>query len=359
MTAVPPATSNAQRWLAQLQRGEDLAPDDARSLARALIEEDLPEALVGALLSALSSKGESEEEIFAFAQTLRERARAFPGPREAGAVDLCGTGGATRPTFNISTVSAFVVAGAGASVAKHGNASARGPCGSSDLLEALGLPVKTSVAFAEASWREARLAFLHAPLFHTATRRVAPVRRALGTRTIFNLLGPLTSPAAVRFQLVGCLSKPYARSAAATLARVGVERFLLVHGARGADELVPDGPGWTLGGGSTEGALRLEEGRVDPREYLSRGECRGDLSPLPPVAAAETTRRVLSGKEQEARMGAVLLTSGAALEVSRHARDLAEGVALARAAIEEGRAREKLESLTALSRSRTWASEAM
>ncbi|MDE1820769.1 MAG: anthranilate phosphoribosyltransferase [Euryarchaeota archaeon] len=350
---VDPSTGPAA--LQHLVQGEDLGPEEAREVAEGLLTGAFPPEVVASLLTALAAKGESPEELYAFSSTLRARARPFPGPAEAGAVDLCGTGGAKTPTFNISTVSAFVLAGAGVPVAKHGNVSARRPCGSSDVLSALGLPVLRSVAFAEASWRKERLCFLHAPLFHAATRSVAPVRKALGLRTIFNQLGPLTNPAGVSTQLVGCFSREYARRVTPVLHRLGVHRSLAVHGKGGMDELSSKGTDWLLrsveasgeGGGATEVS-------IDPSTLLSPEERRGDLRPRSPGEAAELTRAVLSGEGDGAVRGAVLLTAGAAIWLHGSAPELPSGVALARSALQDGRALDKLQKLQALARSQDW-----
>ncbi len=198
----------SRNLLEALLRREELSGREVDRLVGLLIDPARSDVERAALLVALRAKGESVGEIAAFARALRARATPFPGPRAAGAVDLCGSGGATRPSFNVGTVGAFVVRAAGVPVAKHGNRSARGAeggwAGSSDLLEALGLPFLSSREYATASFERERITFLHAPLYHPATRAVIPVRRALGVPTVFNWIGPLTNPAAVRYQLVGC-----------------------------------------------------------------------------------------------------------------------------------------------------------
>lgn len=346
----------SHRVLLRLQRGEDLDPELAREVARGFLDGSFPPATMRDLLVELARKGESEEEVYAFASALRESARPFQGPRAAGAVDLCGTGGAPFPTFNISTVSSFVVSGAGAPVAKHGNVSGRGPCGSSDLLEALGLPIRSSIAFAEESWRSERVAFLHAPLYHTATRQVGPVRKEIGGRTVFNLLGPLTNPASVPAQLVGSYSKEYARLAVPLLHRLGVRRVLGVHGLGGTDELTSKEKGWLLHG-FPEDPDRGREGQVEPSRFLSKEDRSGDLRPRPPGEAARLAVDLLNGGGDGAVRGSVLLTSGAALWVQGRAPGLKEGVEMAKAAIQDGTAAGKLHRLQELARSRPWEKE--
>ncbi len=348
--------ATSDRALLRLRRREDLDPESAREVAQGFLDGCFSPSTMRNLLVEFARKGESEEEVYAFASALRERARPFQGPRDAGAVDLCGTGGAPFPTFNISTVSSFVVSGAGAPVAKHGNVSARGPCGSSDLLEALGLPIRYSISFAEESWRSERIAFLHAPLYHTATRQVGPVRKEIGGRTVFNLLGPLTNPASVSSQLVGSYSKDYARLAVPLLHRLGVPRVLGVHGGEGADELTSNRKGWVLHG-LPEDPARGREGEVEPSRFLSRDEMAGDLRPRPPGEAAQLALDVLRGGGDGAVRGSVLLTSGAALWVQGRVPGLKEGVEMAKAAIQDGAAVGKLHRLQELARSRPWAKE--
>jgi anthranilate phosphoribosyltransferase len=338
-----------RQWLLRLQQGRDLSGREAYQLAEGLTSGAFPEALAGALLSTLAGKGETPEEILAFAMFLRRHARRFPRDGARPAVDLCGTGGSAHPTYNVSTVSAFVVASGGLPVIKHGNASARGPCGSSDLLEALGLPVKATPAYAEETFRRERIAFLHAPLYHPATASVAGVRRALGVRTVFNLLGPLTNPASVEVQVTGCFDLGYARTASELLLRLGVSHSLTFTGQAGADEFVPGGR--TLGFSSRAG--RRASHRFQGTTYLTRAERKGRLDPMPPAAAAQEAERLLNGAPG-ARRGSVLLTSGAAFWVAGWDRTLKEGVERARELLEEGRALAKLRALQQLAAGRTW-----
>jgi anthranilate phosphoribosyltransferase len=323
-----------------------LTVEEAAELAEELCENRYTIDEAGALLSAMAERGETAEELLGFARTLRKLAIPFDVPGARDGVDLCGTGGAPFPTFNVSTVAAFVVSACGQPVVKHGNSSHRGPCGSSDLLEALGLPVKTSLEFPQATFEKESLAFLHAPLFHRATRNVAPVRQRLGTRTIFNLLGPLTNPAHPRYQLVGAYSTGYAQLAVEVLPRLSCERVLAVHGDEGCDELSPGGPSsvfrWDDHGLSIE--------RVEPEDLLSPGERDGDWTPLPPTEAARETEMILQGSRENARAGAVVLAAGAALWVTGRTEDLEGGVTRAREGIRSGRALSKLESLRALVR---------
>lgn len=310
-----------------------------------------------ALLVALRAKGETLAEVKTFARELRRRAVAFPGPRADGAVDLCGSGGARTPSFNVGTVSALVVRAAGVPVAKHGNRSARGAvsgyAGSSDLLEALGLPVTKSIDFARESYRRFGIAFLHAPLYHTATSAVMPVRRGLGIPTIFNQLGPLTNPAGVPFQVVGCPEPSVAERVARILPALGVRGGLAVVGNGGADEFSPTGSSscviW-LHGYRTRRTVRAAD-------LLESEDRRGPWGPLPAAAAVEETHRLLAGGGG-ARRGSILLTSGAALWVSGRASDLREGIRGAQLALDDGGAQALLGALQGLARERNWLEEA-
>ncbi|HTS32350.1 MAG TPA: anthranilate phosphoribosyltransferase [Thermoplasmata archaeon] len=331
----------------QLRRLEDprtLSPSDARGLFEALLSPGTSELERVALLLATSTRRESGAELALLAREMRKRARPFRIPTGDGAIDLCGSGGARLPSFNVSTVSAFVVAAAGLPVVKHGNRSSRGPCGSSDLLLALGLPVDRSVEFARASYRRYHLAFLHAPLFHPSTRLVATARRALGIPTVFNRLGPLSNPAGVRAQVVGVPTLPATARAADALRRLGVRKGLAMSSREGCDEFSPkrptDGVRWTASGSRSI--------TVRPERYLETDERAGDWGALPAPEAAEEAERVLAGGGG-ARRGSVLLTSGAALWVGGRAHSLAEGVGQAREALDGGAAETLLASLRALS----------
>jgi anthranilate phosphoribosyltransferase len=298
-----------------------------------------------AVLVGLSAHGETIEELAAFALEMRRRARPFPLASGDRPVDLCGSGGAPRPSFNVSTVSAFVVAAAGASVVKHGNRSARGLCGSSDLLEALGLPVTNSLEFPRATYRTFRLAFLHAPLFHPATRAVAAARKILGVPTLFNRLGPLSNPARVPFQVVGVPNVATAERAAAVLPRLGVRRGLAMTSTEGCDEFSPRAR--TTAIAWKDGTARRFSLR--PERFLPVEDRKGDWSSLPPPKAAAEAERILAGGSG-ARRGSVLLTSGAALWVSGRAPSFRAGVEEAREALDDGRAEHLLSELRALAR---------
>jgi anthranilate phosphoribosyltransferase len=319
-----------------LAHGEVLRTFDALTSSEA-IDEDR-----AAVLVALAGRRAPPTELAAFAREMRRRAVPFPIPARDDAIDLCGSGGAIRPSYNVSTVSAFVVRAAGVRVAKHGNRSRR-VCGSSDLLEALGLPVTTSIPFARASYRRHGIAFLHAPLFHPATRAVAAVRKRLGIPTIFNRLGPLSNPARVRCKVSGVSDVGLLEPTAEVLGVLGVTHGAVMSSDDGCDEFSPSAPTtalvWT--------ASRRRRLRFSPVRFLPRDDRVGSWGALPPAKAAEEAERILAGGGG-ARRGSVLLTSGCALWVSGKARDLDGGIALARDALDRGAAEELLADLRSL-----------
>jgi anthranilate phosphoribosyltransferase len=298
-------------------------------------------AQIGALLAALSVRGESEDEIVGFARAMRSRAVPL---RSSGAIDTCGTGGDGAGTFNISTVASLVVAACGVPVAKHGNRSAAGRCGSADVLEALGVRLDPPPATVQRSLDEAGWAFLFAPGFHASTRHAVAPRKELGVRTAFNLLGPLTNPAQPEAQVVGVPRPELAEFMARCLARLGVRRAWVVHGS-GLDEL-------TLSG-STLVAV-LNEGRVELRTLAPEdaGLSRCDPEALrggDPAHNASVARAVLGG-ERGPRRDVVVLNAAAALVVAGRAASLREAAALAGAAIDDGRVRRLLERVVELAR---------
>ena len=329
--------------LARLLDPRPLDEAEARTVFDRLVAPDAPEVHRAALLTALAARPLDAGELAAFATAMRERATPFPIPERDAPIDLCGSGGAPTPSFNVSTVSAFVVAACDVPVVKHGNRSASGVCGSSDLLEALGLPVTRSRGFAQATYRARRIAFLHAPMYHPAAKAVADVRRQLGIPTIFNRLGPLANPARVPFHVVGAPSAVVARAFAEVLPRLGVRRGLALSSADGCDEFSPVASTvayvWDRGGPQAR--------VVRPEPLLAPEEREGPWGPLPPPAAAREAERLLAG-EGGARRGSVLLTSGAALWLSGHAERLRDGVVAARKALDGGEPLALLEELRSL-----------
>jgi len=313
--------------LARITRGERLSEHEAGLAMSAIMDGQATPAQIGALLAALAVRGETEDEVVGFARAMRERATPLSA---AGALDTCGTGGDGAGTFNISTVASFVVAACGVRVAKHGNRSAGGSCGSADVLEALGLRIDAPVDTVQRSLDDAGWAFLFAPGFHASTRHAVGPRKELGVRTVFNILGPLTNPARPEAQIVGVPRLELTAFLAGCLRRLGVRRAWVVHGS-GLDEVSPAGPTTVVavdGDDVRRFEIRPEDAGFAPCELASlRG---GD-----PPANAEIARRVLAGASGPHR-DVVLLNAAAALVVAGRAPDLKEGVRLAGAAVDDG-----------------------
>jgi anthranilate phosphoribosyltransferase len=327
------------RVLERLLDPSPLSRRDVRATFDSLTAHGANDTERAAVLIALSARARRPAEIVALAREMRRRARPFRVDPRDGAIDLCGCGGASTPSFNVSTVSAFVVRAAGVRVVKHGNRSRR-ICGSSDLLDALGLPVLTSVAFARDSYRRLGIAFLHAPLFQPAMATVATVRARLGVPTVFNRLGPLVNPARVRGQVVGVPDLATARDTPHILRALGVRRGLAMTSDEGCDEFSPRRPTTVeMWNGSRQSQLRIR-----PERWLEPEERRGAWGALSPPRAAEAAEHLLAGGGG-ARRGSVLLTSGAALWSAGAAKDLGRGVDLARDALDSGAAERMLEEL--------------
>lgn len=298
-------------------------------------------AQVAALLMGLRAKGETAEEVAGAARALRA---AMLTVDAAGPylVDTCGTGGGTVPTFNISTVAAFVAAGAGATVPKHGNRSYTSKCGSADVLEALGVRIVLDPAAATRVLKEARVAFLFAPTFHPAMKHVGPVRRELGVPSIMNLVGPLANPAGVRRQVIGVADDDRGAVVAEALVRLGAEHALVVHGRVGMDEISPLGitDVWEV----KDGAVRAWE--IDPERYRLGIADAELLKGGDPAENADRLERILgNGDGDAAGLAAVLLNAGAAIYVAGIAGSLAEGIGRAREVVASGAARAALDRL--------------
>jgi anthranilate phosphoribosyltransferase len=335
--------------LERLLRRQDLAEADAARLLRALTDEALPPALAGAVLAALRTKGETAAEVRGFAGAMRQLARPVTLPAGVPAADVVGTGGDNSGSFNISTGAALLAAACGVPVVKHGNRSVSSKSGSADVLEAIGVPLARDADEALASLHGCGFAFLFAPNFHPAMKAVAPVRRALGARTVFNLLGPLTNPAAPPFALVGAFDVAAARLMADALAGLPVERCFVVHGEPGWDEATPVGP-FTLFD-VRPGAVRRQ--RRDPARY-GIAPCRPeDLAGGDATANARALEAVLRGADRGPHRDALLLGAGLVLELTGRARGLRRGIAKAGRAIDSGAAAAVLDRLREFGRSRT------
>ncbi|WP_448581274.1 anthranilate phosphoribosyltransferase [Thermaurantiacus sp.] len=327
-------------------------PDPARPMDAAtasacfaaILDGQVEDAELGRFLQALAARGETAVEIAAAAAELRARMVKVAAPD--GAIDLCGTGGDGSHSLNVSTAAAFVVAAAGVPVAKHGNRASSSRCGAADVLEALGARLDLGPARLEACLAEVGLVFLFAPAHHPALARVAPVRRALGVRTIFNLLGPLANPAGVRRQLVGVFAAAWMRPMAEAVLALGGERVVIVHGG-GLDELAVDTPSVLLWAGP-EG---LVEDKFDaaahglgpfPREAIAGGDAAHNAAMLKAVLAGDTGTEAL-----RAYRAIVVANAAAALRLAGRSEGWGEAIALAKAVIDEGRAGDRLARLLA------------
>jgi len=327
--------------LMRLSRREDLGTDEAAEAMRQIMAGEASPAMIGAFLLALRTKGETVDEIDGLARTMLGFANHVRPPEPV--IDTCGTGGDRSGTFNISTVSAIVVAGAGVPVAKHGNRAASSHCGSADLLEALGVRIDLDADAVQRCLAEAGIGFMFAPNFHPAMGHAGPVRRELRIPTVFNFLGPLTNPAAPHAQVVGVSDERMLPLMAEVLARRGV-RAKLFRGEDGLDELTTTGISAVFD--VREGSVR--ETHLDPAAVgLARAK-PGDLAGGDPAASADLTRRILSGETGPHR-DVVLLNAGAALEVAGFAANLTEAMTTAARSIDDGDALKTLDRWVAVS----------
>ena len=308
------------------------------------------DAQIAALLVALHMKGETVEEIVGFAEAIRQAATPLPvhrnstvdvsGTERDALVDTCGTGGDASGTFNISTATALVVAGAGVRVAKHGNRSVTSKCGSADVMEALGVNIGLPPARVAACLEEVGMAFLFAPAMHSAMKYVQPARRELRLRTVFNLLGPLTNPAQASAQVVGVYSAELVEKLAEALSMLGLRRALVVHGNDGLDEITITTS--TRVAEVRDGAVRTYE--VTPEDFGLRQATMDDISGGDAAANAEIIREILIGKKFPCR-DVTLLNAAAALVAGGKANHIAEAIPIAADAIDSGAAGRKLEAL--------------
>jgi len=331
---------------------QSLSRDEAHAVMTEVLTGQCSEAQIAALLVALHMKGESVEEIVGFAEAIR--AAAVPldlhtdsildasGTGRDALVDTCGTGGDASGTFNISTATAFVVAGAGVRVAKHGNRSVTSKCGSADVMEALGVNISLPVAKVAACLEQVGIAFLFAPAMHSAMKHVQTARRELHLRTVFNLLGPLTNPARATCQVVGVYSADLVEKLAEALSMLGLHRALVVHGSDGLDEITITGP--TRVGELRDGQVHTYE--ITPEEFGLQRAKLDDISGGDAARNAALIREVLSGKKS-ARRDVVLLNAAAALVAAGRADHLRNALPIAVKAMDSGAALAKLKALVA------------
>lgn len=331
------------KLLDKLLDGESLAEDQAYELMHKLAEGELPSALAGALLAGLRAKGETADEIRGFATAMRELAVHPEIPEGAPTVDTVGTGGDGSGSLNLSTGTGLLAAACGSRVVKHGNRSVSSRSGSADMLECLGMPLPLHEAAAVDCLQATNFTFLFAPAYHPAMKAVVPIRGALSVRTVFNVLGPLTNPAAPPYQLIGAYSKEAAKLMAETLSGMPLERAFVVHGEPGWDEATPAGdfvlydvrPGSVVEEIRSPGDYGL---KVCTPEALQGGDAEHN--------ARELTR-VFTGEDKGAHRDALLMGTSLVLEVQGVAKDPVDGVAQAAAAIDDGRAASFLSDLKA------------
>src|SRR5690349_12483465 len=313
-----------QDFLPRLMRAEHLSRAEASRLLECLLSGDATDAQIGATLIALKTKGETVEELAGLAEAMRARAMPIKSNHKCF-IDTAGTGSSTAKTFNVSTAAAFVIAGAGLPVAKHGNRAASSKCGSADVLSVLGVNVQAEPALSEQCLNEIGICFMFAPLYHGATARVAGLRRELGVHTTFNLLGPLTNPARAPRQVIGVWNRDLIEPLAHTLALLGTEHAWVVHGADGLDEVtIADA---TFVAQAKDGEIRAFE--IMPEDF---GLSRTQLDDLRGGNAEENAviiRSVLSGDRRDAARSLVLINAAAALFVGGLADNLKAAMELA------------------------------
>ena len=330
--------------LRKLRSGEDLSFDEASFIMEQLSTGNLTPSQAGAMLASLSVKGETVEEIAGFVTVLRSKALPVKLPEGMKCVDTCGTGGDESGTFNISTTASFVAAGAGCFIAKHGNRSITSRSGSADVLESLGVSVNMPPAKAVEALSKANISFFFAPNYHHAFKHIAPVRRELGFRTVFNMMGPMLNPAGVDSQVIGVFSPELSLTVAQVMKRLGSKRALIVHGTDGLDEI-------TLTGETHVTELRdgwIRQYMLDPREYgfelCTAAELKGGGAKDNAVIA----RSILSG-EKGPRRDVVVLNAAGAIIAAGMADDFSAAIKIAKESIDSGKALRSLDALVAFS----------
>jgi len=329
------------KTLQDLLERRDLTELEAASLLEFLATGDVAPAMAGALLAALIAKGVNAGELRGFAGAMRALARKPDLPPAPDAIDIVGTGGDYSGSFNLSTGAALLAAACGLPVVKHGNRSITSRSGSADLIEKLGFTLPLDEHLAARCFAATGFTFLFAPYFHPAMKTLAPIRAALKVRTVFNLLGPLTNPAAPRFRLIGAYDESTALLMANSLAGEPIERAWVVHGAAGWDEATPIGP--FVAFDVTRGAIRRQE--IDPRDLGVPRCTSADLKGGDAAANLAALNAVFDGRDRGAHRAALILQCGLALFIAGRAASIASGIETAGAAIDRGRARQWLQEL--------------
>lgn len=332
--------------IAKLIERQNLSGAETEAVMNEIMDGVATPAQMAAFLTALRIKGETIEEITACARVMREKAIRVT-PTRTDLVDTAGTGGDRASTFNISTTAAFVIAGAGLGVAKHGNRAISGQCGSADLLETLGVNLELTPVEIARCIDEVGIGFLFAPKLHPAMKNVAPVRKELGVRTVFNILGPLTNPARASAQIVGVYADALTEPLAQVLHALDVRAAFVFHSADGLDELTTTGLNCVAR--YDNGVIHTDE--LDAHDFGLARAARDELRGGGVAENAWITRSILQGEERSAKRDVVLFNAAAALVAGRRAGDLREGLDRAAEAIDTGRARAAMENLVALSQS--------
>jgi anthranilate phosphoribosyltransferase len=318
---------------------KDLNETEMSKMIAEIFSGDITDAQIGAFMAALATKGETFEELAGAAKAMRRKARRIQNS-SATIVDTCGTGGDGANTFNISTTTAFVVAGCGVTVAKHGNRSVSSQCGSADLLEALGVRIDTEPELVEEAVAEIGIGFLFAPIFHGAMRFAAKARKEVGLRSIFNMLGPLTNPAAANCQLLGVYRPELTEMFANALKLLGAKRAFVVHGHDGMDEISVCAP--TRVSELKDNMIRTFD--ITPGQFDIKQADSGELTGGDPTKNAEITIEILKG-EKSPKRDVVLLNAAAALVAAGKAEDFNAGIHLAEGSIDSGAALAKMQAL--------------
>lgn len=327
-------------YLHRLLRLDDLSRDEAALLLEALLDGEATDAQIAAILVALTNKGETVEELAGMAEAMRTRAVRVT-TNHTLFIDTAGTGSSRAKTFNVSTAAAFVIAGAGLPVAKHGNRAASSKSGSADVLTALGVNVNALPKVSASCLEQIGICFMFAPLYHGATARVAGIRRELGIHTVFNLLGPLSNPAGAPRQIIGVWRPDLVERLAATLAALGTECAWVVHGEDGLDEITITGK--TFVTEAKDGAIR--NFTVEPQDFGLRPGALDHLRGGSPQHNAVVVRQVLSGSRHDEARALIVANAAAALLIGGFAENLRKAAKLAEASIDSGRAQAKLDEL--------------
>lgn len=320
--------------------GVDLAREQAREAMSSIMKGEATPSQIACLITALRMKGESIAEITGFAEAMRQNAIRL-APNAKNLVDTCGTGGDVSHTFNISTAAAIAASAAGVPVAKHGNRSVSSKCGSADVLEALGIRIHLEPQRVQASIDELGFGFIFAQKFHPAMKFAMPSRREIGIRTVFNILGPLTNPASAPNQLLGVYSETLTAIMAAVLKELGSRHVMVIHGLDGLDEI-------TISDRTRIAELKdgeIKEYFIAPEDFGIKRSGRDELVCQDLESSKNALLKVISGEDKGARRDVVLLNAGAAIYVGSGAADMKEGVIKAAAAIDSGRALQKLDAI--------------